>query len=63
MWCSLGSILGPLLFILYVNDIINTSNTLEFILFADDTTVLYLHSCIEQQINLINNEFYEVSNW
>ena len=38
-----GSILGPLLFILYVNDIIYTSNVLDFILFADDTTILYSH--------------------
>ena len=38
-----GSILGPLLFILYVNDIVNTSSVLEFVLFADDTTILYSH--------------------
>ena len=34
-----GSILGPLLFILYINDISNASNLLRFILFADDTNV------------------------
>ena len=38
-----GSILGPLLFILYINDIVNTSSVLEFVLFADDTTILYSH--------------------
>ena len=38
-----GSILGPLLFILYVNDITNTSDVLDFILFADDTTIVYSH--------------------
>ena len=41
-----GSILGPLLFILYVNDITYTSNVLNFILFADDTTILCSHEAI-----------------
>ena len=36
-----GSILGPLLFILYINDIVNTASLLELILFADDTTVIF----------------------
>ena len=58
-----GSILGPLLFILYVNNITNTSNVLEFILFADDTTILYSHPKIDNQINCINEELKEVSNW
>ena len=58
-----GSILGPLLFILYVNDITYTSNVLEFILFADDTTILYSHKDINSKINVVNEELKEVSNW
>ena len=58
-----GSILGPLLFILYVNDITGTSNVLDFILFADDTTILYSHENIESQISVVNAELEEVSNW
>ena len=34
-----GSILGPLLFILYVNDIMNVSQLVNLILFADDTNM------------------------
>ena len=56
-----GSILGPLLFILYVNDIVNTSNMLQFILFADDTTILF--SDISSKVDLINTELKEVTNW
>ena len=58
-----GSILGPLLFILYVNDITYTSNVLDFILFADDTTILYSHKDINSKIELINKELDEVTNW
>ena len=34
-----GSILGPKLFILYINDICNVSKLLQFVLFADDTNI------------------------
>ena len=36
-----GSILGPLRFLLYVNDIHRCSNKFRFYLFADDTNILY----------------------
>ncbi len=36
-----GSVLGPRLFILYINDICNLSKSLKFVLFADDTNILY----------------------
>ena len=36
---SLNLNIGPLLFLIYINDIINSSNILSFVVFADDTTV------------------------
>ena len=55
--------MGPLLFILYVNDITTTTSLLDVILFADDITLLYSHPDIPSKYNLINNELRETSNW
>ena len=41
-----GSILGPLLFLLYVNDLKNASSVLDPIMFADNTNLFYTHSNI-----------------
>ena len=58
-----GSILGPLLFISYINDIVNTTSLLELTLFADDTTLLFSHPDIASQNDIINIELQEICNW
>ena len=55
--------MGPLLFILNVNDITTTTLLLDVILFADDTMLLYSHPDISSKINVINKELREISNW
>ena len=58
-----GSILGPLLFIIYVNDIIYSSSLLTYVLFADDTSIFYSHKCLDTLINTLNLELANVSTW
>ena len=58
-----GSILGPLLFLIYINDIIESSSLLNFILFADDTNIFYSHKSIDTLIETLNHELIKVSSW
>ena len=57
-----GSTLGPLFFLIYVNNIINCSNILKFILFADDTTIMYKNKNINDLNNILSNETKKVMN-
>ena len=58
-----GSVLGPLLFLLYINDIPLSSNILNFRLFADDTSLLYSHNNLSILESIVNTELIKVSNW
>ena len=58
-----GSVLGPLLFLLYVNDIHRCSNKLRFYLFADDTNILYADKNLKDLETTVNNELQNLYNW
>ena len=57
------SILGPLLFLLYVNDIYNVSSVLFNLLFADDTNVFVQGKSIVNLVKTMNEELCKLSDW
>jgi len=58
-----GSILGPLLFLLYINDLYLASKILNVILFADDSNLFYSNSNIKDLFRIFNEELSKVNEW
>ena len=58
-----GSILGPLLFITYINDIVNSSHLFQFIMFAYDTNLFASHCNLDELLKTVNQEIEKISNW
>ena len=57
-----GSVLGPILFIIYVNDLLSSSSLFSFSIFADDTSLL-LKSCRDVYHNTFITELNKVMDW
>ena len=58
-----GSILGPLLFLIYVNDMHKGVSVGKIRLFADDTCILYSGKCIHRLIEVAESELISMSDW
>ena len=58
-----GSILGPLLFFIYINDLHATIKYSEVHHFADDTNLLSFNSCVKSIIKQVNYDLKNLSNW
>ena len=58
-----GSILGSLIFLIYINDIANSSDVMSFVIFADDPTVYVQNYSIDIVIEILNAKFAIVALW
>ena len=58
-----GSILGPKLFILYINDMCRVSECLKFILFADDTNLFCSGNDLLKLSETVTHELSKLKNW
>ena len=58
-----GSILGPLLFLIYINDITNASAIFKYFLYADDTNLLASHNDLRKLYEIVNDELKNISFW
>ena len=52
-----GSILGPLLFLLYVNDLPKSLSDAGSYLHTDDTCIFYQHEDVNKIENVLNKDF------
>ena len=58
-----GSILGPILFLLCINDLPRVSTKLKFLLYADDTNILYENFDAKTIVKTINVKMPKIMEW
>ena len=58
-----GSILGPLFFLIFVNDLSNSTKVLDPVLFADETNLFCSDSNIRTLFGTANQELSQINDW
>ena len=58
-----GSILGPILFLIYFNDSQFAIEIAHLVLYADDMNLLFSHKCFKKIVPVLNNELHNLQEW
>lgn len=58
-----GSILGPFLFNLYVNDIVNINKNIKYVIYADDTSLFFTGYCFHDLVISANKTLKDLVSW
>jgi len=58
-----GTVLGPLLFRIYINGLLNLTTQANLICFADDTVILVKNHNINDLYKIAKNSFAKIKNW
>ena len=62
MWCS-SRVLGPLFFLIYINEINLSASEISFHLFADNTYLFYSNKAYGKLENVLNCSLDNIANW
>ena len=57
-----GSIIGPLLFSIFVNDLLATLSRYKVMLYADDTTVYFSDPCVNIVQEVLTEDLHQLSS-
>ena len=57
-----GPILGPILFLIFINNLCHSTPLLEAILFADDTNLFYSHNNVKELFRIMNAELCHLND-
>ena len=58
-----GSLVGPILFIIFINDIVFSSNIVKFLMYADDTNIFISSRSLMENFTAMNDELGKISAW
>ena len=58
-----GSLLGPILYIIYANDLPTASDLFKFVQYADDTSLFVADRDLKHLFDIANAEFKKVAQW